>query len=35
MGPFILHRLIQEEFEERSWVEDDSDGPIKRERGAW
>ena len=29
----VLRHLIWEEFEERSWVEDDSDGPVRRERG--
>ena len=28
----VLHRLIREESEERSQTEDDSDGPIRRER---
>ena len=27
----VLHRLVREEFEERSWVEEDRDGPIRRE----
>ena len=29
----VLRRLVREEFEERSWAEDDSDRPIRRERG--
>ena len=28
----VLCRLVREEFEERSQTEDDSDGPVRRER---
>ena len=27
----VLRRLVQEEFEERSWAEEDTDRPIRRE----